>query len=175
MLGVPNGILYGQNARVDELNTRVQDRQFPDQGLKPNFDFRPVPTKYSHFPILDRRTPATVPYKQYGDYTVNGTFNPGNARAPIDTFIKNIDTETILRNQCFALQRSDDKSVYVPDSKSDLYRVPTAVGRQETQKHTGLFDKPTFDMAVHRNITNTPSVGADMFFNNTRTQLRNTV
>jgi hypothetical protein len=174
MLGVPDGISYGQNERVDELNTRTQSRQFPSQILKPNFDFRPVPTKYSHFPILDRRTPVTVPYRNYSDYSVNSVFNPGNARAPIDAFIQNIDTETILRNQCFALQRKDNNSVYVPSSQSDLYNVPLAVGRQEMQTHHDLFIKPTFDSTVHPNIRNAPTVGADTFFNNTRTQLRNT-
>ena len=46
VIGIPTGISYGQNERVDELNSRLFDRNHPDQSLKPNFDFRPVSTKY---------------------------------------------------------------------------------------------------------------------------------
>ena len=31
------------------LNTRLHERIFPSQELQPNFDPRPVPTKYTHF------------------------------------------------------------------------------------------------------------------------------
>jgi hypothetical protein len=43
--GVPHGVLYGQNERVDELNERISARNAPDTHLKPNYDPRPVSTK----------------------------------------------------------------------------------------------------------------------------------
>ena len=55
--GAAQGVQYGQNERVDELNDRMAQRHFPDMSLEPNYDCRPVPTKYSHFPIVNRRTP----------------------------------------------------------------------------------------------------------------------
>jgi len=173
MFGLPTGVMYGQNERVDELNDRVQDRQFSDKILKPNLEFRPVPTKYALFPILDRRTPSEVPIKNYSDYNIATTFYPGNSQAPISGFIQNVDTETILRNQCFALQHSSDQRTYVPKSTSDLYHVPKAVGRQEQQPHAKLFEIPSFDNRLHPNMVNAPSIGGDLFNNNTRTQLRN--
>ena len=38
MYGVQEGILYGQNERVDELNERIMSRNTPDMTLAPNFD-----------------------------------------------------------------------------------------------------------------------------------------
>jgi hypothetical protein len=50
--GVCKGIYYGQNERVDELNTRIQSRHFPDVDLPPNFDPRPVSTRFCLFPVV---------------------------------------------------------------------------------------------------------------------------
>ena len=61
ILGVPVGVYYGQNERVDELNNRMESRQFPDSPLQPNFDPRSVPTKYSKFPIINRRKTMNEP------------------------------------------------------------------------------------------------------------------
>ena len=40
--------------------------------------------------------------------------------APFSGFVENVDVESVLRNQIFALQKND-QAVYVPSSKSDLY------------------------------------------------------
>jgi hypothetical protein len=61
MHGVVEGVFYGQNARVDELNDRILDRNHSDHTLPPNINSRPVQTKYALFPMLDKRMPATVP------------------------------------------------------------------------------------------------------------------
>ena len=49
LYGVPDGLLIGQQSRVDEINERIGSRQFSDQPLAPNFDPRPVMTKYMIF------------------------------------------------------------------------------------------------------------------------------
>ena len=49
------GVLIGQNERVEELNRRIVDRVSTDAPLQPNFDPRPVSTKYALFPVIDRR------------------------------------------------------------------------------------------------------------------------
>ena len=40
--GIPNGVSYGQNERVEDLNTRINSRNTSDYALPPNFDPRPV-------------------------------------------------------------------------------------------------------------------------------------
>lgn len=172
ILGAHNGLQIGQNERVDELNTRIESRMFSDSPLEPNFDPRPVPTKQSVFPVVNRRKPVNETRIPYPDYSQKAVFNPGNDRAPVSGYINNVDTETVLRNQAFSLQK-DDKNVYVPSSNSDLYKT-TVVSKPSQQPHPNLFATPVFSNRQHPNIENT-QIGNDKFFNHTRTQLRNTM
>jgi hypothetical protein len=165
------GILYGQNERVDELNERILGRFYPDMPLQPNLNVRPVPTKYSHFPIIDR-IPFTnesilkIPY-----YSMETNFTPSTSRGPIDGYFSNVNLESSLRNQYFGLQRGAPQFEYIPSSQSDLYKVDIATpSRVEQQPYPGLFN-------IQSNIITSESkldanIGADRFFNNTRIQLR---
>lgn len=175
LYGVAQGISYGQNERVDELNQRYMDRQFPDIALKPQFDIRAVPTKYSHFPIIDRRTckKQAEPLTQYLDHSQETNFCPNISQGPYSGFSNNIQVESSLRNQFFALQRGADQGVYVPSSNSDLYKVPV-YGRNEVQTHPTISAQFQFDNRIHPNVASS-QIGKDTFHNNTRTQLRNTV
>lgn len=168
--GVVQGIAYGQHERVEELNTRIFNSRFSDAPIKPQFDIRAVSTKYAHFPLVDRRAPSQVPYKQYLAHSTESNFCPGAVRGPADGFSKNIAVESQLRNQFFALQRGADQGVYVPSSTSDLYRVGVH-GRKEVQTHPILSAQFQFDQQLHPNVANT-KIGGDVFHNNTRTQLR---
>jgi hypothetical protein len=163
------GVLYGQYNRLNELNERIASRQFSDKPLQPNYDPRPIPTKYSLFPIIERRKkePET-PLVNYLDYSSESNFAPVSGKATVDGFLRNINTESSLRNQYFALQKSD-QAVYVPCSSSDLYSY-SAVGRQENQTHPSLFQQQSFDSRPNPNIN--PAIGSDIFNNNTRIQLR---
>ena len=163
------GIIYGQHARLDELNTRLFDRVLPSGGeLQPNFDPRPVSTKYGCFPMLAGHTPTSVPIRQTGDYSTEGTFAPMTTRGPVDGFFANVDTESTLRHQFFALQRGAGQDVYIPSSQSDLYRT-SAVGRQETQPYEGLF---TTDSFMGPSNTHLGGIGQNVFSNHTRGQMR---
>ena len=153
--GIVQGFYCGQQDRVDELNTRIQSRFVPDSELRPNYDIRPVSTKYSHFPIIDRKKPT--------EYL---------GKAGLAPFIRNIDTETILRNQTVALQNGIGQAVYVPSSNSDLYNT-TVISRQSEQPFPDLFVKPTFSTNIPP-IAN-QNIGKSEFFNYTRTQLRNSI
>ena len=164
------GILYGQNERTDELNSRLTERQFSDRPLQPNYDPRPVPTKYSLFPITNRRKLMDEPLSPYLDHSVESNFAPITQNGPVDGYLQNVNTESSLRNQYFALQKGVDQSVYVPSSTSDLYNV-SVVSRPSIQPHQDLFNKPTFESRVHPNVMN-PSIGNNLFSNHTRTQLR---
>lgn len=169
--GIPNGIYYGQQERTDELNKRYAERQFSDQPVKPQYGIRSVQTKYSVFPIVDRRTPINEPLNIYLAHSSETNFCPNMSRGPFDGFSENVETESTLRNQRFALQRGADQGIYVPSSTSDLYNV-SAVGRQETQPHHWINPQYSFSQDPHPNIVQAPQIGKDRFSNNTRTQLR---
>ena len=169
--GLVPGVLYGQNERVDQLNSRILDRVRPDSILAPNFDVRPVPTKYSRFPVIDRFTMPKVGIRPEADYSVD-RFAPTQSRGPVSGFFTHVDDESGLRNQFFAIQ-SAPQAAYIPDSKSDLYQVGMApnVSRQEQQPYPGLFDQ--YQMNVLAPVRNAdPKIGSQVFMNNTRVQLR---
>ena len=174
MNGVVEGVYYNQQERVDELNDRIFSRNIGTAPLQPNYDPRPIPTKYSLFPIVDRRKPINEPLTTYPEYNVSSNFYSGNDRAPVNGMINNIEVETLLRNQYFALQKGADHAVYVPDSNSDLYNVtlPENTQRREVQPHPDLFEQYRWDTGLHPNVQNNPHIGNDRFFNHTRTQLR---
>jgi hypothetical protein len=170
LFGVHSGLIAGQFDRTDELNDRTVARQFPDRELQPNFGPRPVPTKYSLFPVIERRTPATVPIRDINKHSVRDNFNPATRNGPVSTYLANVNTETILRNQTVGLQRGAGQGVYVPSSDSDLYKVQV-VGRREEQTHPNLFERQQYQTTAP--ITDTWGIGRDQFHNHTRTQLRN--
>jgi len=99
----------------NELNTRLENRNTPSQPLQPLFDFRPLSTKYTIMHGFDKPI-QRVQQTTYDPYQV---FNPGD-RAPIDYFMRNVDVESTLRSQFFALQNAP-QAVYVPELNSQLY------------------------------------------------------
>jgi len=167
--GLESGIIYGQNERVDELNERVLARFHCDIPLQPNIGTRPVPTKYSLFPLIDCIKQPNVPLRSYLDHSTSSNFAPIQGCGPFHGF--QVGVESDLRNQYFAIQ-SAAQSAYIPSSSSDLYNVTMAKSsREEPQPFLGLFDKYKMDQHVQlRNVD--PKIGSDTFLNNTRIQLR---
>lgn len=163
------GIMYGQNDRVDELNSRIYDRFRPDHPLQANLDVRPTSTKYSLFPIIDLRKQNSVELAPTLDYSIESGFVPPAARGPTVGYTDNVHIENQLRNQYFALQKGADQGVYVPSSNSDLYRIsmPQSSNPQD-QPYPELFSQPNFQ----NNRSLVPGIGGDLLFNNTRIQLR---
>ena len=174
MYGVQEGISYGQNERVDELNDRILSRNRPDIPLAPNFDPRPIPTKYSHFPMVNRRASGTERIAPYINHVVGLNFNPATSNAPPVGYMVNVDTETVLRNQTVAMQRDTAfQGTYIPSSQSDLYHV-TVASTPSVQPFPDLFDRPTFQTAIPANLEQS-QIGKESFFNHTRTQLRSSI
>ena len=111
-----NQIQKNKNYDYDnELNKRLENRCRPSEPLQPLFDFRPLSTKYTIMHGFDKPI-QQVHQTKYDPYQV---FNPGD-RAPIDYFMRNVDVESKLRSQFFALQTSP-QAVYVPELNSQLY------------------------------------------------------
>lgn len=169
--GVHRELIVGQHERLNEINDRIKSRQFPDHALEPNFSFRPVSTKYNLMPIMAKNSnpEPTVRIQPQLEHIVEMNFNPGTRNAPFKGYARNIDTETILRNQTMATQNAS-QSVYVPSSDSDLYKV-SVVSRPVEQPYRHLFDQPSFVQGVHPNLVG-KNIGKNMFFNSTRSQLR---
>jgi hypothetical protein len=156
-----------------QTNQRIYDRNIPSQPLQPYLDVRPVLTKYSYFPIVDPRREVKVRLEQMPTYNQHTVFNPGNTQGPWSGFASNINKESELRNQIYALQKCS-QAVYVPDSKSDLYQYsfqPTNHFSANSQsQHSLLFAKDHFD-----NFNPNPApkfVGTAMFHNATRAQVK---
>jgi hypothetical protein len=173
---IPNGVVYyGQFERLNQINDRVAQRNVPDRDLPPNFDPRPVLTKYALFLMLDNRMPPTVPIQPNLNYSLETNFTPPVMKAgPVSGYNNHIDTENQLRNQYFALQKGAPQGMYIPSSNSDLYKV-SVVSRPEVQPYPLLFSETVLDQRPHPNIVASSQIGRDIFSNNTRTQLRNTV
>ena len=121
--------------------------------------------------IMDKYI-SVIELEKYENYSLSKNFNPGSDKAPVSGYFSNVDLETNMRNQHFALQHGASQGTYVPTSASELYnvRVPFSVG--EPQPHPDLFQKQQFANEIHPNLMHT-NIGNDRFFNHTRTQLRN--
>ena len=166
MYGVVDGLYTCNHERVDELNNRIADRNVPSNALQPQYSIRPSSTKYGYMPILDQYKKSTTELNNYTPYSTSAVFNPGNAQAPWSGFSNNINTESKLRNQFFALQKCE-QAEFVPSSTSDLYQTKIDYIPQK-QTHPLLFEKP--DLAPFN--PNVHNLGNSLFNNHTRYQLK---
>ena len=156
--------------RTEELNERISTRNIPSNPLQPQFDIRPLSTKYSMMPIFDRRPIPTVSIQVLPTYDIRTTFNPGNAQAaaPWAGFATNVNDESRLRNQFFATQRGAGQSCYIPSRMSDMYEVNVPENDQILQPFPGLFEKSNFE-----NFNPCPKDnGINLFDNCTRHQIK---
>ena len=151
-----------------QTNERLYNRNVPSQMLQPYLDVRPVMTKYAYFPIVEPRKKITVPLQQMPTYNVNTVFNPGNATAPWSGFASNVNKESELRNQIYALQKCS-QAAYVPSSTSDLYDYKFQV-KQQQSPHELLFKQETFEEFNPNLCSRTQTY--NMFMNSTRAQVR---
>ena len=142
----------------EELNKRIEPRNFASQQLRPLYDVRAVPTKYTFFQTVEERPINTTPLIQYKPYSAQ-VFNPG-CRGPVDFYMREIDTESKLRHQFMALQRSN-QAVYVPELNSTLYEWSMAY-KKENYAPTECSTKTPFI-----------NLAPNTFYNTTRMNLRN--
>lgn len=165
--GIVQGVYYTNLERNQQLNQRISNRNVPSEPLQPIYSCRPVSTKYSKLNVIDQYKQATVPLAVTPNFNVGTIFNPGNSNAPWSGYTTNVDVETNLRNQTFALQKGD-RAFYVPATSSDLYNVEVH-GTYEIQPFPGLFAIETLESFN----PNTYNLGNDIFNNATRQQLKN--
>jgi hypothetical protein len=152
----------------DAQNMALYERNVPSAPLQPYLEVRPVSTKYSYLPIVDPRKELNVPFVQQPTYNVHATFNPGNSQGPWSGFASQINTESVLRNQIYALQKCS-QAVYVPSSHSDLYNY-TFQPKQTPQAHGLLFQQSQFKCFDPN--PDSSKVGFSLFNNSTRSQVK---
>ena len=107
----------------NELNIQINKRHFPSSDLQPNFDPRPLSTKYTEltYPLDNKTIPTdSQPLRTYEYYSTQKVFFPGNSKAPVGHFLDNIDVESTLKNQFQTLTKNDGPN-YIPHKKSDLF------------------------------------------------------
>ena len=146
-----SGFMSGQHDRVDELNDRILGRAFDNRPVQPVYDPRSVSTKYTVFPILDRRPKIHLANPPAGE---------------------RVEAETDLHGRRERAGVYDTGSRYRPSLESDMYKV--TIGSPTDQppaERALLFERPTFAASVHPNVTST-QIGSNLFANHTRTQLR---
>ena len=158
------------NMQIIEIsNNRLSNRNIPSQPLQPYINVRPVMTKYSIMPIVDPRAPISVEMVQQPTYNSTRVFNPGNRVSPWSGFASNVNVESELRNQVYALQKCS-QSVYVPASNSDLYQFKfNPVYSHIQQPFPDLFKQNSYNDFN----PNTEEVAKGAFYNHTRQQLKN--
>lgn len=149
----------------ESINKRISDRNVPSQFLQPYLSVRPVMTKYSIMPIVDPRKRPSVPMNVQPTYNLAHTMNPGDAMSPWSGFASNINLESELRNQVFALQKGS-QCVYVPNSTSDMYSLNFKMNPSYTQPFPDLFQTPAHPL----HDPNTQKNGGERFHNFTRQQ-----
>jgi len=160
----------------NECNERIYDRNIPNIPLQPYLNCRPVQTKYATFPILDPRPPFKEPLTVRPPYNTKQNFYGGDRNAPWSGFVERINTESELRNQIFALQKSS-AAVYVPSESSDLYIIqstnsPNQEQHQHQQPFPLLFKEPTVSSPF--NPSPFPKSQKHQNFNeSTRTEIKN--
>jgi len=154
---------------TDSINDRIYDRNLPSSILQPYISVRPVMTKYSHMPIVDPRRKTCVPMDVQPTFNPYKVFNPGNTQSPWSGFASNINVESELRNQIYALQKCS-QAVYVPSSHSDLYTFQfQPCGKMQIQQpFQALFKEEKFD----KFDANPEKIGQGIFMNHTRQQIR---
>ena len=169
MYGLVDGAYICNIKEDNEINSRISARNIPSHSLEPAFSIRPVSTKYTILPIVDQRKEATVKIASYPHYNVSRVFNPGTAPAPWSGFASQINTESSLRNQFFALQKAD-QAKFIPSSNGSLYQtnMPYTDG---TPQPKDTFKEDNFNFFNPN--PNIQIVGNNIFNNNTRTQVKN--
>ena len=155
--------------RQQTVYLRSSMRNIPSQPLQPYLDARPVLSKYSILPVVDPRKEVNTVLNQRATYTPQTIFNPGNDSAPWSGYASNVNHESELRNQIFAIQSCSQAS-YVPSSNSSLYNDKWQNSNMPEQPFPDLFKQEQFNPVNPNPDPN--KIGFAMFNNSTRQQVR---
>lgn len=150
-------------------NIEIYERNIPSINLETYISPIPESTKYNYPDLKGTKRTKDLEAHQFrrrSNYDQKYIFNPGSS-APWKGYSSHIDDESVLRNQTTALQKCS-QNMYVPSSNSDLYTYGFRPKRTE-QKHPLLFKEQTF---IPSNVNPHHTIGQQLFFNDTRGQLK---
>lgn len=167
MYGLVNGVYQCNIQRSNELNNRIYERNMPSEPLKSEISFRPEQTKYT---ILGEdegyRKESCQPREKYANFEPSKIFTPGNGGAPWYGFASNINNESTLRNQFFALQKCD-LAKWIPSTNSELYNAKV-VSQPLPSPHPHLNKVEDFEPFQ----PNTCGIAKQLFHNHTNQQIK---
>ena len=165
-----NNVILRNFDKNDTINRNIYSRNFSSSDMQMNFDPRPVSTKYSIMPIQDNRKETTVPLDNVPVYNSENNFYPGTDKPHFCGFATNVDKESTLRNQFFALQATD-QAKYIPSSSSDMYNNPINFNTVNSNlNNLTIFNREEFN-EFNPNLSS--KIGNNTFNNFTRIQLKN--
>ena len=154
----------------NRINNNIYGRNVPSNYVNNNFGFRPTSTKYSKMHILDDFQEPKTSIKMHDTFDINNTFFPATSKPHFDGFATNVDNESKLRNQFFALQKGDAHQ-FIPSSTSDMYVNNIDFKTFNIDINSSLlFRSENYDN-FNPNISN--NIGNEIFNNSTRVQLKN--
>ena len=107
---------------------------------------------------------------RFSDFNPKYTFSPGNRMSPWSGFASNVNVESELRNQIYALQKCS-QSVYVPSSESDLYHFSMKNNIGQSNINQPFPDLFKTDLYSDFN-PNSEQIAKGQFNNHTRQQLK---
>jgi len=167
------GVIKGFYSTNHEGQTKINDATFKrnvvnQEGiLESSFSNRPSPTRYVKMPIVDIKNNAGATMTKI-DASTKLNYLPATEKGPWNSYMSNIDVETVLRNQTIKNSKCDNNS-YIPSSKSDLYDNANNINNNtgvNMNKHSLLF-KVQEHNPINRNVFN---LNDNLFNNHTRVQ-----
>jgi hypothetical protein len=147
------------------INDKIHERCIPTHALPPNLPVRPVPTKYVKLNSVDQHPPCREEKKNFSYYQSDKMFCPTSRNVNYTGYANNIHLENELRNQHYALQKSDQRE-YVPSSKSTLYNYSAPSLSSMPQSFSYLFDNSIYFPVQNEMMESSKS----LFNNHTRYQ-----
>ena len=172
MINLPNNVKICNLDNQEELNHRLFNRNIPSADLAPNFSFRPTSTKYQLCPTNQDLEADNVLMRNYPTFETDKVFYPGTHRAPVMGYLNNVNTESYLRNQFFALQECP-QAAWVADSTSELYTYNVDANIKPDNvlnQFPYLFKQYT--LGQHNPNPCGLSMGNKLLYNHTRNQLK---
>jgi hypothetical protein len=167
MYGVVDGVYFKNTNRSKELSERIFARNIPSAPIKGEVSFRPEQTKFT---ILGKdegyRHEQCGPNVAYANYEPSKIFHPGNNGAPWYGYAANINNESTLRNQFFALQKAG-QAAWVPSTNSELYNAKV-VSKSVENPHPHLDKRAEFEPFQ----PNTCGIAKQLFHNHTHQQIK---
>jgi len=157
--------------RTNQINKEIYSRNIPTMELQPNYGFSSTSTRFQIMPVIINK--PVNQNKQYTAYSSSSNFYGGNSKGPWSGFSNNIDNESELRNQNYALQK-DSLGAYIPSSHSNLYEYNWKINNDSyTNEESQFYNSDLFVPPKHASFNPnlySDDVGYALFNNSTRIQ-----